>query len=84
MDEITSETEGGKITLVNISMDDLSSVKKGAQDILSQTKTINGLINNAGVMATPEGKTKDGFETQFGTNHVGTLHILLIPVCVGD
>lgn len=74
MEDITSETEGGKITLVNMSMDNLSSVKQGAQDILSQTKTINGLINNAGVMATPEGKTKDGFETQFGTNHVGESH----------
>lgn len=49
-------------------IDSLASIKKGAEDILSQTKTINVLIDNAGVMATPEGRTKDGFETQFGTN----------------
>lgn len=75
VDEIIKNTPGGKITLVAMSLDDLSSVKQGAQDILSQTPTINGLVNNAGVMATPEGKTKDGFETQFGTCHVGHFYL---------
>ncbi|KAF2208720.1 hypothetical protein CERZMDRAFT_101163 [Cercospora zeae-maydis SCOH1-5] len=75
VDEIIAETQGGKITLVKMSLDDLSSVKQGAQDILSQTDRINIVINNAGVMATPEGKTKDGFETQFGTNHVGHFYL---------
>ena len=68
VDDIKAGTKGGKITLVHMEMDSLASIKKGAEEILSQTKTINILINNAGVMATPEGKTKDGFETQFGTN----------------
>lgn len=58
-----------------MTLDDLSSVKQGAQDILSKTDRINVVINNAGVMATPEGKTRDGFETQFGTNHIGKLDI---------
>lgn len=61
--------------LVEMEMDSLASIKKGAEEILSQTKTINIVINNAGVMATPEGKTKDGFETQFGTNHVGHFYL---------
>lgn len=56
-------------------MDSLASIKKGAESILSQTKTINIVINNAGVMATPEGKTKDGFETQFGTCHIGHFYL---------
>ena len=66
VDEITSSTKGGKITLIEMSMDDLSSVKKGAEEILSKTKTINVLVNNAGIMAVPYSKTKDGFESQFG------------------
>ncbi|GIZ47483.1 hypothetical protein CKM354_001057300 [Cercospora kikuchii] len=75
VDEITADTQGGKITLVKMTLDDLSSVKQGAQDILSKTDRINLVINNAGVMATPEGKTKDGFETQFGTNHIGHFYL---------
>ncbi|KAK4501684.1 hypothetical protein PRZ48_007493 [Zasmidium cellare] len=71
----SSNPSGGKITLIEMSMDSLASIKKGAESILSQTKTINVVINNAGVMATPEGKTKDGFETQFGTNHVGHFYL---------
>jgi len=57
-------------------MDDLQSVKKGAEAFLSQSgNKLNVLINNAGVMATPEGKTKDGFETQFGTCHIGHFYL---------
>ena len=58
--------------------DSLASVRAGAESFLKQSKTLNILINNAGVMATPEGKTKDGFETQFGTNHVA--HFLLFQL----
>ncbi|KAF2172782.1 hypothetical protein M409DRAFT_62478 [Zasmidium cellare ATCC 36951] len=74
--EIQSQNpSGGKITLIEMSMDSLSSIKKGASAVLSQTKTLNIVINNAGVMATPEGKTQDGFETQFGTNHIGHFYL---------
>lgn len=71
----SSNPSGGKITLIEMSMDSLASIKKGAETILSQTKTINIVINNAGVMATPEGKTQDGFETQFGTCHIGHFYL---------
>jgi NAD(P)-dependent dehydrogenase (short-subunit alcohol dehydrogenase family) len=47
-------------------MESLASVRAAAESFLKQSQTLNILINNAGVMATPEGKTKDGFETQFG------------------
>ncbi|MDW3193003.1 MAG: SDR family NAD(P)-dependent oxidoreductase [Cytophagales bacterium] len=54
---------------------DLSSVRNFTQYVKGKYKQIDCLINNAGVMFTPPGKTKDGFETQFGTNVIG--HFLL-------
>ena len=75
VDEVKASTKGGKITLIEMDLESLASVKKGAEDFLSQSKTLNILITNAGVMATPEGKTKDGFETQFGTDHVAHFYL---------
>jgi NAD(P)-dependent dehydrogenase (short-subunit alcohol dehydrogenase family) len=49
----------------------LASVRECANGLLAEGKPLNVLIANAGVMACPEGKTADGFETQFGTNHLG-------------
>ena len=57
-------------------LDSLASVRAGAQEFLQQSKILNVLINNAGVMATLEGRTKDGFRTQFGANHLGQLSSL--------
>lgn len=53
----------------------LDSVRSAASDLLESYPTIQLLINNAGVMACPLMRTADGFEMQFGTNHVG--HFLL-------
>jgi NAD(P)-dependent dehydrogenase (short-subunit alcohol dehydrogenase family) len=60
---------------------DLSTVRAGAAGILSRHPEISILVNNAGVMFTPQGRTADGFETQFGTNHLGhfVLTNLLMP-----
>ncbi|KAF4468340.1 ww domain-containing oxidoreductase [Fusarium albosuccineum] len=63
---------------VEMSLDSLDSVRKGAQALLDQTKQLNILVLNAGVMYTPEGRTADGFETQFGINHLG--HFLLFQL----
>jgi len=49
----------------------LSSIRGTASDMVAVGRPIDLLINNAGVMMTPEGKTADGFEMQFGTNHLG-------------
>ena len=54
---------------------DLDSVRSGGAAILSRHATLDILINNAGVMACPLGRTAQGFELQFGTNHLG--HFLL-------
>ncbi|PRP84914.1 WW domain-containing oxidoreductase [Planoprotostelium fungivorum] len=61
----------GKVSPLTMELDSLSSVRQCAKDFLKQEKQLHVLILNAGVMATPKGTTRDGFETQIGTNHVG-------------
>jgi len=72
----------GLFTLLDLDMDSLASVRACAADFLVKSGgKLNLLINNAGIMATPEEKTKDGFEKQFGTNHLAhyLLTRLLLP-----
>lgn len=59
--------------LVPVALDlgSLSSVKSAAQSILSSGRLLHGLILNAGIMATPKTFTQDGFESQFGVDHLG-------------
>jgi NAD(P)-dependent dehydrogenase (short-subunit alcohol dehydrogenase family) len=59
-------------------LSNLQSVRDAAKDFLSRTQTLNVLLNNAGVMACPEDRTTDGFEMQFGVNHVA--HFLLFQL----
>ena len=59
------------VALVEADLASLASVRKAASEILAQGKPFDVIIANAGVMACPRGKTADGFETQFGTNHLG-------------
>lgn len=72
VDSIISHDESNKaqIIMIKMELDSLDSVRAGAKEILTNTGKLNVVVNNAGVMATPEGRTKDGFETQFGTDHV--------------
>lgn len=70
--------EPGRVELFKIDLNSLESVREAAQTFLQKSSTLNVLINNAGVMATPKGKTADGFETQFGTNHLA--HFLLFQL----
>lgn len=60
-----------KVELVEADLASLTSTRKGADALLAQGKKFDVIIANAGVMACPQGKTADGFETQFGTNHLG-------------
>lgn len=66
----------GDFTLVEMDLASLASVRACADRLLADGKPLDLIIANAGVMAAPEGRTADGFETQFGTNHLG--HFLLI------
>ncbi len=59
------------VDLVEMDLASLSSVRKAASDLLARAQRFDAIIANAGVMACPQGKTQDGFETQFGTNHIG-------------
>jgi len=59
------------IDLVEADLASLKSVRRAADDLLSRGQPFDAIIANAGVMACPQGKTQDGFETQFGTNHLG-------------
>jgi NAD(P)-dependent dehydrogenase (short-subunit alcohol dehydrogenase family) len=68
--------DGGSFELVELDLANLKSVRACADRLLAKGETFDVVIANAGVMATPFGHTTDGFETQFGTNHLG--HFVLI------
>jgi NAD(P)-dependent dehydrogenase (short-subunit alcohol dehydrogenase family) len=67
---------GGSLELVALDLASLKSVRECADELLAKGQFFDVVIANAGVMATPFGHTADGFETQFGTNHLG--HFVLI------
>jgi NAD(P)-dependent dehydrogenase (short-subunit alcohol dehydrogenase family) len=56
---------------MKLDLGSLSSVRQFAKEVYERESRIDILINNAGVMMCPEWKTEDGFEMQFGTNHLG-------------
>ncbi|MBB5959851.1 protochlorophyllide reductase [Saccharothrix tamanrassetensis] len=62
---------GGTAELVALDLADLASVRDAAAAVRERTGSLDVLMNNAGVMAVPLGRTADGFERQFGTNHLG-------------
>jgi NAD(P)-dependent dehydrogenase (short-subunit alcohol dehydrogenase family) len=62
---------GGSFELIELDLADLRSVRASADRQLAKGEPFDVVIANAGVMATPFGHTVDGFETQFGTNHLG-------------
>ena len=62
---------GGDVVVSELDLTSLDSVRSAADELRSRYERIDLLINNAGVMWTPKSTTKDGFELQFGTNHLG-------------
>ncbi|KAF5665546.1 oxidoreductase [Fusarium denticulatum] len=67
-----------RVHLLELDLESLENVRSCAAKFLSECPKLNILICNAGVMCTPEGRTKEGFETQFGTNHLA--HFLLFQL----
>jgi NAD(P)-dependent dehydrogenase (short-subunit alcohol dehydrogenase family) len=79
-------TVGGTAELVKLDLADLGSVHAAAKEVRERTgDRLDVLMNNAGVMMTPKRRTADGFELQFGTNHLGhaALTWLLMPALRG-
>lgn len=66
----------GGLELIELDLASLASVRKCAEQLLAQGATFDLVIANAGIMACLFGKTVDGFEMQFGTNHLG--HFVLV------
>lgn len=74
-EDILSTLPEASIEVRKLDLADLSSIREFTDEFRRDHDRLDLLINNAGVMACPRGKTKDGFEMQFGTNHLG--HFLL-------
>ena len=72
---VREQVPGASIETGIVDLADLDSERTAAADVLARAPQINLLINNAGVMACPLMRTAQGFEMQFGTNHLG--HFLL-------
>jgi NAD(P)-dependent dehydrogenase (short-subunit alcohol dehydrogenase family) len=67
----TGAANGGGFELVELDLASLASVRACADELIADGRALDLVIANAGVMACPFGKTMDGFEMQFGTNHLG-------------
>ena len=72
---IREQTGNAAVEVAELELADLAAVRASAAQLLERCPTLDLLINNAGVMACPQLQTRDGFELQFGTNHLG--HFLL-------
>jgi len=70
-EDIRTAVADADLHVVIIDLGSLDSIRRGADELLETGRGIDVLINNAGIMAVPKGRTADGFELQFGTNHLG-------------
>lgn len=80
--EIRTSSPNVPITHISCDLASLASVRDAAANLISLTPRLDLLFNNAGIMAVPPALTPDGYEIQFGTNHVGhaLLTKLLLPL----
>jgi len=81
---IRGSVPDAQLEIMQVDLASLASVRSFAEEYLAQHDRTDVLINNAGLMACPQGTTVDGFELQFGTNHLGhfLLGVLLAPSLV--
>jgi protochlorophyllide reductase len=78
-------TATGAIDLLDLDLADLAAVQRAARELADRYGRLDLLINNAGVMGLPRSLTRDGFERQFGINHLGhfALTCALLPLLRG-
>ena len=68
---ISASAPGATLSTVRLDLGSLASIREAAEELRASHDRLDLLINNAGLMMTPHGRTEDGFELQFGTNHLG-------------
>lgn len=80
-ERIQAAIPAAKLTVVRLDLGSLDSVKAAAEEVLASHEAIDLLVNNAGVMGIPQSRTADGFEMQFGVDHLGhfALSARLLP-----
>ncbi|KAF2173157.1 hypothetical protein M409DRAFT_17103 [Zasmidium cellare ATCC 36951] len=81
IEEVKKAVPNGNISYLKLDLTSFASVKDAAEEFRRRSDRLDVLINNAGIMAVPYSKTKEGYEIQFGTNHLGhaLLTKLLLP-----
>ena len=85
--QITAMYPSAKVEPMALDLSNLSSIREFASAYRARHRTLDILVNNAGVMALPYSRTADGFEMQFGTNHLGHFALtglLLEPLLAAD
>lgn len=70
-DRIRALNPHGEVVLMTLDLNDLESVRVFVADFSAKYDRLDMLVNNAGIMVPPLGRTAQGFETQFGVNHLG-------------
>lgn len=80
VDDIRASTGNDAVEVMELELGSLASIRSFAENFLARHNSLDLLINNAGVMACPYMETEDGFEMQFGTNHLG--HFLMTNLLV--
>jgi len=79
IEELHARQPDASLELRRLDLSDLESVKAFAQGIITDGAPVDVLINNAGIMMPPRSLTKQGFELQFGTNHLGHFALTGLP-----
>lgn len=81
LETIGRRASGSSVEVMSLDLSSLKSVRAFATEVTARHPKLDGLVNNAGLMALPYGKTEDGFEMQLGTNHLGHFALtgLLLP-----
>jgi NAD(P)-dependent dehydrogenase (short-subunit alcohol dehydrogenase family) len=86
LSDVRADVPDASLELVTLDLASQASVREAAEQIMGAHKRVDLLVNNAGVMGIPERKTVDGFEMQFGVDHLGhwTLTALVMPALLAS